>query len=54
MAALIALPSLAMSLMTFSLMASDLRRVSRAWLRATASYSRDARDYSSSVWTSER
>jgi hypothetical protein len=53
MAELIALPSLAMSLMAFSAMASDLRRASRAWFRADASCSRDDRDCSSSVWTSE-
>jgi hypothetical protein len=49
MAELIALPSLAISLIAFSLMASDLHRASRAWLRAAASCSRDTRDYSSSV-----
>jgi hypothetical protein len=54
MAELIALPSLAMSPVAFSLMASDLRRASQAWFRAAASYSQDARDYSSSAWTSER
>jgi hypothetical protein len=43
-----------MSLMAFLLMASDLRRASRAWLRAAASCFRDARDCSSSAWTSER
>jgi hypothetical protein len=53
MAGLITLPSLAMSLMAFSLMASDLRLASRAWLRAVASCSRDARDRSSSAWTFE-
>jgi hypothetical protein len=42
MAELIALPSLAMSPMAFSLMASDLRRAPRAWLRAAVSCSRDA------------
>jgi hypothetical protein len=47
-------PSLAMSPMDFSLMASDLRGASQAWLRAAVSCSRDARDYSSSAWTSER
>jgi predicted LPLAT superfamily acyltransferase len=49
MAELITLPSLAISPMAFSLMASNLRRASRAWLRAVASYSRNARDCSSSV-----
>jgi hypothetical protein len=39
--------------MAFSLMASDLRRASRAWLRAAASRSRDARDCSSSAWSFE-
>jgi hypothetical protein len=53
MAELIALPSLAMSPMAFSAMASDLRRASRAWFRAVVSCSQDARDYSNSVWTSE-
>jgi hypothetical protein len=33
--------------------ASDLRQASRAWLRATASWSQDAGDCSSSAWTSE-
>jgi hypothetical protein len=41
MAELIALPSLAMAPMVFSLMASDLHRASQAWLRAAASCSRD-------------
>jgi hypothetical protein len=49
MAELIALSTLAMSPMAFSLMASDLRRASWAWLRAAASCSWDARDYSISV-----
>jgi hypothetical protein len=53
MAELIALPSLATFPMAFSVMASDLRRASRTWLRAAVSYSRDARDYSSSAWISE-
>jgi hypothetical protein len=53
MAELIALPSLAMSPMAFSAMASDLRRASLAWFRVDASCSRDARDCSSSAWTSE-
>jgi hypothetical protein len=44
---------LAMSSMAFSVMASDLRRASWAWFKAATSYSRDARDYSSSAWTSE-
>jgi hypothetical protein len=39
MAELIALPSLVMSPMAFSLMASDFRRASQAWLRAAASCS---------------
>jgi hypothetical protein len=50
---LIALSSLSMSPVAFSLMASDLRRASWAWLRAAASCSRDIRDCSSSAWTSE-
>jgi hypothetical protein len=50
---LIALPSLAMSSMTFWLMASDLRWASRAWVKAAASYSRAICDCSSSVLTSE-
>jgi hypothetical protein len=37
-----------------SMDASDLCWASWAWLRAAASYSRDARDCSSSAWTSER
>jgi hypothetical protein len=53
MAELITLPSLAMSPMAFSLMASDLCQASRAWLRAAVSCSRDTRDRSSSAWTSE-
>jgi hypothetical protein len=40
--------------MAFSLMASDLHWASWAWLRAAASCSRDARDCSSSVRTSEK
>jgi hypothetical protein len=39
MAELITLPSLAMSPMAFSLMASDLHWASRAWLRAATSFS---------------
>jgi hypothetical protein len=39
--------------LAMSPMASDLRRASRAWLRAATSCSRDARDCSSSSWTSE-
>jgi hypothetical protein len=53
MAELITLPSLAMSPMAFSLMASDLHLASQAWLRAVASCSRDARNCSSSAWTYE-
>jgi hypothetical protein len=53
MAKLIALPSLAMSPMAFSTMASNLHRALRAWFREDASCSRDARDCSSSAWTSE-
>jgi hypothetical protein len=51
---LIPLPSLTMSLMAFWLMASDLRWVSQAWLRAVASCSRDMCDCSSSVLTPEK
>jgi hypothetical protein len=43
------LPSLVMSPIAFSAMASDLRWASRAWLRAAASCSRDERTCSSSV-----
>jgi hypothetical protein len=49
MAELITLPSLAISPIAFSLMASDLRPTSRAWLKAATSCSRDARDCSISV-----
>jgi hypothetical protein len=48
MAELITLPSLALSLMAFSLMTSAFRRESWAWLRSTASCSREARDCSNS------
>jgi hypothetical protein len=44
------LPSLATSPIAFSLIASNLRKVSRSWLRA-ASCSRDARACSSLAWT---
>jgi hypothetical protein len=54
MAVLIALLSLDMSSMAFWLMASDLRWVSRALLRAAASYSWDICDCSSSVLTFEK
>jgi hypothetical protein len=53
MAELITLPSLALSPMAFSAMASVLHRASRAWFRAAVPCSRDARDCSSSAWTSE-
>jgi hypothetical protein len=53
MAELIALPSLAMSPMAFSAMASNLCRASRAWFREAVSCSRDAQDCSCSVWTFE-
>jgi hypothetical protein len=49
MAELIALLSLEISPMAFSLMASNLHRASRAWFRVAASYSWEARDCSSSV-----
>jgi hypothetical protein len=45
------LPSLATSPNAFSLIAYDLCRASRVWLRAAASCSRDARACSSSSWT---
>jgi hypothetical protein len=51
---LITLPSLAMSPMTFWLMAYDLRWASWAWLRAAASCSRAICDRSSSVLASKR
>jgi hypothetical protein len=45
------LPSLATSLIAFSLIASDLRRASRDWLGVAASCSWDARACSSSAWS---